>query len=252
LKFFLKSTGWLSVGRFSQLKVILACLTFLPLYCLAQTGGPPMLTDDPGTVPPGQWEVNTSIVSDIGTEREFQIPLLDVNYGLNNRAQCKIEMPYIVSENENAFGGPSVGVKYRFLEADSQRILISTYPQVMFPIHKNQSMDYKLPLQFEFHLRKFILGEEVGFISEDKKNYLFSGTLGGVNLTNKFELMAELYFIWKAADVSITDSRINAGFRYLFNDRISLLVSAGSGRTIEDGSRTNNFFSYTGIRLLFY
>jgi hypothetical protein len=225
-------------------------LFFTSFSCFSQTGGPPMLTDDPGTVPVRHFEINTSIVSEIGEGKEFQIPLVDINYGYGIRTQFKIEMPFIVNENENNFGNPAIGVKYRFFESDSQRVLISTYPQVLLSIHNDQSVEYKIPVQFEFHMKKFILGEEIGFITAEARNYFFFGTLGGVNLTNKFEVMGELYFVWKTMETKIVDTKFNVGLRYMISEKIALLASAGAGRTIDEGKRLDYFISYTGVRLM--
>ena len=58
---------------------------------LAQ-GGPPMRTDDPGTLGNRNWEVNFASTLESGrTERVTEAPLFDMNYGLCDRLQLKLE-----------------------------------------------------------------------------------------------------------------------------------------------------------------
>jgi len=55
-------------------------LTTLPLLCAAQ-GGPPFITDDPGTPGDGNWETNVACITERHPdERIFNAPILDINY----------------------------------------------------------------------------------------------------------------------------------------------------------------------------
>src|SRR6266567_3069276 len=64
-------------------------------------GGPPMLTDDPGTLGYRRWEINTAVKLEKSISgKEFEAPLLDINYGLGKRIQLKLEVPYrLIYEN---------------------------------------------------------------------------------------------------------------------------------------------------------
>jgi hypothetical protein len=60
----------------------------------AAQGGPPMITDDPGTPGDGHWEINLAASArHSATTSEGEVPLLDVNYGLGERIQLKYEVP---------------------------------------------------------------------------------------------------------------------------------------------------------------
>ena len=77
-----------------HLLFILLIFSFSILKLLAQSGGPPMITDDPGTPDKGAWEINLSLNSEIQKyDKEFEAPLLDINFGLNERIQLKLEFP---------------------------------------------------------------------------------------------------------------------------------------------------------------
>src|SRR5215207_1665483 len=125
------------------------CRLYLLLHCIvwdigpvleptsAQAqGGPPLVTDDPGTPGNRHWEVNLAGTVEHTAETSlYEVPLADVNYGLGERIQLKLELPLLVESSNGArtgFGNPVMGVKWRFLEDSSSGLAISTYPQFEF------------------------------------------------------------------------------------------------------------------------
>ena len=89
-------------------------LSLVLLVLLASTptlAGPPLITDDPDTPGKGGWEINFSYNLELIREavvetlpggrsreriklaREHMIPLVDINYGLLENDQWKIEFP---------------------------------------------------------------------------------------------------------------------------------------------------------------
>src|ERR1017187_4332787 len=100
-------------------------------------GGPPLLTDDPGTPGAGRWEVNVAFTLDrTSAGREIGAPLVDANYGWGERVQLKLEMPWVVVSDDlgtrSGIGNPLLGVKWRFLDEDNAGVAVSTYPQLGF------------------------------------------------------------------------------------------------------------------------
>jgi hypothetical protein len=112
----------------------------LLLGCTAQVfaqGGPPLLTDDPGTPGNRNWEINIASTHFRSPgEREIEAPLLDINYGLGDRIQLKYEVPYLFDSDgdapyRSAVGNSLIGVKWRFFQrSDEKGWNISTYPQL--------------------------------------------------------------------------------------------------------------------------
>src|SRR5215213_4986585 len=86
-------------------------------------GGPPLMTDDPGTPGNRHWEVNlAATVEHTANASLYEAPLGDVNYGLGERIQLKLELPLLVENStgtRTGLGNPVVGVKWRFLEDSS-------------------------------------------------------------------------------------------------------------------------------------
>ncbi len=57
-------------------------------------GGPPFITDDPGTPGNRHWEINIGWIADHNPGLAYyQIPDIDMNYGWGDRIQLKYELP---------------------------------------------------------------------------------------------------------------------------------------------------------------
>jgi hypothetical protein len=69
-------------------------------------GGPPMITDDPGTPPAGHWEVNVGAngSGDRGSSQEWQLPQVDLNYGCTDRLYIKYESAWRVNHQPGIRG----------------------------------------------------------------------------------------------------------------------------------------------------
>jgi hypothetical protein len=136
----------------------------------AQGGGPPMLTDDPGTLNAGKWEINTSVNSEITKEVQLSVPYIDANYGLKNNLQLKVEVPYLVTIDEQkhvsgALAAPLFGVKYRFMNEAKKFLSITTYPQITFTGNQKEIL---LPFLFAKTIGRFVIGEEIGYMFIEK------------------------------------------------------------------------------------
>ncbi len=125
-------------------KAVLLILSLLiPMTGRAQ-GGPPLITDDPDTPGPGFWEINLSAITE-KSHREGRVegPLADINYGVGHRIQLKFEIPW-VSQSEtgkqlqSGIGNSLIGVKWRFVGGEKQKIAWATYPQL--EINTSRSM----------------------------------------------------------------------------------------------------------------
>ena len=89
-------------------------------------GGPPLITDDPGTPGDGTWEINLAFTAEKTAEDEwfFEAPLLDINYGVGDRVQLKFEIPWVWLHEEgeatrNSLGNSEIGVKWRLFDQET-------------------------------------------------------------------------------------------------------------------------------------
>ncbi|HET7232126.1 MAG TPA: hypothetical protein VFJ16_19120 [Longimicrobium sp.] len=65
--------------RAASMTAALLALAGAPSLAWAQ-GGPPLMTDDPGTPDPGTWEVNVAVTGDLTSAgRGYELPVFDVN-----------------------------------------------------------------------------------------------------------------------------------------------------------------------------
>src|ERR1700677_4808860 len=86
-------------------------------------GGPPFITDDPGTPGNRRWEINLGWTDQrTPGSTEFGLPLLDANYGLGDRIELTYESPWAIlresGEPTRAGAGDSLfGFKWRYYDA---------------------------------------------------------------------------------------------------------------------------------------
>jgi hypothetical protein len=233
--------------------ILAFCCLFIN-FTYAQGGGPPMLTDDPETPDARHFEINTSINSEITNQQQFSVPLLDMNYGANDRTQLKVQIPYYITSAGNkkdsgSLGYPLIGVKYRFLDQAKDSVSVSTYPQIL--VAGNQSQ-FILPIELQKSIGRFTIGEEIGyFFIESKSQNLLNGNLLGFNISGKAEILVEFYLDHNFTPTTHTDGYINYGFRYTFNKTFTLLASCGTQIITPSSEQKQYFFSFLGLQTLF-
>ena len=123
-------------------------LLFVPLVgaTLAPAqGGPPFITDDPGTPGNRQWEINVGWIGNHNpAHASYQLPNIDINYGWGDRIQLMFSPYLAAATDENnttraGLGETVFGVKWRYFEHHSagqhksdenMNFSLGTYPQV--------------------------------------------------------------------------------------------------------------------------
>ena len=152
-------------------------ISIQPILAVAQ-GGPPMVTDDPGTPGDKHWEINIAGLLDSNADQNLlQFPYFDINYGLGERLQLKIETGWVVlrgdgPQTKNGADTVLVGVKWRFLDEDHAGIAISTYPQIQFhhffssndPELTEPGNQYILPVEFTKTFGNWEINPELGYL----------------------------------------------------------------------------------------
>ncbi len=207
---------------------------------LAQ-GGPPLLTDDPGTPGDGNWELNLAVeLVDGEDETEWAAPLVDLNYGVGERVQLKFEVPWLFLEESghtrDGLGPSSVGVKWRFYDAGEGGRSLSIYPQLEFPSPGSSAdrglveddTSLFLPVELVQPLGPVSMNVEVGYLVSDLGDEVVLGVAVGRELTERLELVAE---VWGAEPTSGGDGIwvANLGLRVDLQEGLALLVAGGTG-----------------------
>jgi hypothetical protein len=228
------------------------------------SGGPPMLTDDPGTPGDGHWELNVAGLSSRSSQGTiYQLPLLDMNYGWGERLQLKFEAPWLWQRSDagmqNAAGKALLGVKWRFLDQGEQGWQVSTYPQTEFGLSSHSAhlglsapgTNYLLPLEVVYGFDGFDLNIEAGrWLRQDAAQ---DSWIGGIVVTHEVrkgvELLAEIHHE-QAVHQSQSELILNFGARYDLSEETTLLLALG-----HDVRNTLNppqqWMSYVGLQFHF-
>lgn len=241
------------------LRAALCLLGALPL--LGQ-GGPPLRTDDPGTPGNRNWEINVASTQFWSkSDREFETPLLDINFGLGDRIQLKYEVPYLFDSDNGepfrgAIGKSLLGVKWRFYEQGTETgWRISTYPQLELNPNDPDAPTARFLLPVE--VTKIFGPVEVNFeggywFTKQESNGRAPGEriLGlalGHQFNRRFEGLCEVY------DDTLLggdqrSSTFDVGGRYEFRKGLLLLFMAGHslGRI---GGQETSWIGYFGLQI---
>ena len=227
-------------------------------------GGPPMITDDPGTPGDGMWEVNfLSTVERTRSGWFFETPIADINYGVGSRVQLKFEVPLVASKEsgENTkfgLGNSKFGVKYRFLDEEKSGVDMSIYPALEFnnPTRSverglaERGMILVLPLQVVKKVGPVELNAETGYeMTQYGTDTVFYGLAVGRQISKRMELAAEIH-----GDSLRTFHEsvivVNFGTRLKVNDTVGLMFSAG--RTVRTPTGEGpHFIAALGIQFNF-
>ena len=246
--------------------VVRLCLAAAAL-CAARSAradaGPPFLTNDPGTPGNGNWEINIAAMQT--TYRGvslWQLPQLDVNYGLGERIQLTVEIPYLVGSSSgegqaSGWGNAYPGVKWRFFDQGEGGWRISTFPQVQTAgsastQHAGIATDgprLLLPLEVARSVGAYSFDLEVGYYFPGQgPEERILGFVAGRQLTSRLELDAELYND-HVMDNSPQVTTLDLGGRYRLRRALNLLFMAG--RSLKGNSPGEvEFMGYLGIQIL--
>lgn len=242
---------------------LIALLAALALQSAAQ-GGPPFITDDPGTPGNGNWEINVAAYTERHpSERLYNAPILDMNYGWGPRIQLKYQVPYLV---EGADGGPTrsglgkslAGVKWRFYDSGEDGLQVSTYPQLEFNNPTSSSerglVDYGtrfyLPIEFSKKVGPLHINPEAGYWFASSKGQAWAtGVVVLREVNPRLELAGEFYSTANTNGSSHWNT-FDFGGRYTLQDHFVLLFTAGRSLNVASIGQPD-FFGYLGMQFLF-
>jgi len=226
-------------------------LALLAGSAMAQ-GGPPMVTDDPGTPGEGHWEVNIgAIQSRTNERRELAAPDADINYGWGDHLQLKADIPWVTAKDEgegsrSGLGDGDFGVKWRFVDEDKAGYALSTYPQYtrnLLDSSKRRGITspghaFFLPLELSADIGGgFSLAAEVGrnFVSggEDADNQWVAGFVLAHDCAEGVECLAELHQTQSPGE---HQTLVNFGLHWKLEESLTLMAAAGR----EFGTRTDD------------
>ena len=238
----------------------------LGLLCMAGVvhaqGGPPMVTDDPGTPGSGKWEINLATLGDRTRSGRWEMsaPDADINYGLGDVVQLKVDVPWTFVREEgggwkSGLGAGNVGVKWRFIDGGEDGTSVSTYPQYLSAwstSSKNRGIassdrEFFLPVEVATKVGEWSLDGEAGrnFVEGGEDQWIVGGIVAH-DCGSKGECLFELH---ETSEPHNSQLLANLGLRWKISDSTFVLASAGR----EFGPRAPDqqaFAFYLGVQLL--
>jgi hypothetical protein len=225
--------------------------------------GPPMITDDPGTVPSGRWEINVATLSGRSADvTTFELPLVDINYGAGDRLQLKFEMPWVILDpadgnTRSGAGNSLVGAKWHFFDGGEDGWQLATYPQIesTFPFARtahgiaDSGVRYLLPVEAQHAFGAFALNLEAGrwLRPAGQADSWIAGVVVSHEVRKGFTLLAEAR---DEAGIGFHRDEliVDFGLHLDLSDHYSLLLSAG--RDVHNGfAAPNTLLTYAAIQL---
>jgi hypothetical protein len=245
-------------------------------------GGPPFITDDPGTPGNHNWEINFGWIGDHNpAHASYELPNIDMNYGWGDRIQLKYEIPLAAATDENnttraGLGNSLIGIKWRPYEHhtagepksdENMTFSLGTYPQISINNPTRSVMrgvvdpgpQYYLPLEFTAKLGPIDFNGEVGrwIGNRGVPNRWGRGLIAGHEFNERLELYAEIYDL---QDINRIDNQpkqreltLDIGGRKTLDHAGHLRLLFMGGRAIQAVTRQNsepNWIAYIGVQLL--
>jgi hypothetical protein len=225
-------------------------------------GGPPMITDDPGTPGDGKFEINLAIAFEHRPgETAFDAPAIDINYGVGDRIQLTLQGgPVLLKRSDRGaiggLGGTEAAVKWRLIDDQRTGITMSMFPRILFNISQSSvrrgladdGTRFQIPLQFAKAFPGFDLdlewGPLVGTIGPAQWVY---GVVVAVDISKTGAVMAELHGTSRT-NFSGDELAVNVGLRQKLNDHCVFIGSLGHELR---SPQARALIGYVGVQLLF-
>ncbi len=233
---------------------------------------PPLDVDDPGTPGCNKWEINVLVNSDITKdEKDWNLPLLDMNYGIGENLQLKYEVPFVNKQTEensvSAAGSSKLGLKIKFFDDEASKLQLAFYPQYEF---SNRSAEEKgvetkgtttiLPLLLSKKIGENSKGDIVMTVNlsynkttkEDESDFVSTAVGTGLPLTTRTVLMGELSteqaLVKNSDDIRGQLVKANLGGISLVKKWLAVYGSIGKGLYSTDVQ--DHSYALIGIKIL--
>ena len=227
-------------------------------------GGPPMITDDPGTPGDKKWEINLALAFEHRPgETAADFPAIDLNYGVGEHLQLTLQTAPVLLKRKGrgligGLGGTEAAVKWRFLDQqqNGDGVDMSMFPRVIFNLVRSSprrglSEDgprFQIPMQMSKAFGRWHANIEVGpHVSSAGRSEWLYGIVGGLDASTRTLLMAELH---GTSRMNFTRDAltVNAGVHHEFSKTRILIVSLG--REIRSSDRLATIV-YFGMQLIY-
>jgi hypothetical protein len=227
-------------------------------------GGPPMITDDPGTPGDKKWEINLALAFEHRPgETSTDLPAIDLNYGVGEHIQLTLQIAPVFLKREGhgligGLGGTEAAVKWRFLDqqTNGDGFDMSMFPRVIFNIvsssaRRGLSEDgtrFQIPMQLAKTFGRWHADFEFGpLVSSVARSEWLYGVVAGFDVSKPTLLMAELHGTSRM-NFARDGLTVNVGIHHEFSKTRILIVSLG--REIRSPDRLATI-GYVGMQLIY-
>jgi hypothetical protein len=243
-----------------------ACsMVLFALHCAVARAqaGPPFLTNDPGTPGNANWEINLGSMQTIARGvSSYQVPQIDLNFGVGDRIQLTYEVPYVLQTSSgqpraSGWSNGYPGFKWRFLDQGEDGWQVSTFPQVetgASSLARQEAIAvagprFLLPLEVTRKIGPLDVDLEAGYyIAGHAPRERILGLVAGRSVTERLELDAEIYDD-RAQHTTPHSTTLDLGGRYqLRRGMIALFMAGRSTNGFRDGQP--EFMGYVGVQFL--
>lgn len=226
-------------------------------------GGPPMITDDPGTPGNGTWENNLAIIFEHRPNKtSLDVPEIDLNYGVGEHIQLTLQTAPVLDKRSNhgaigGIGGTEAAVKWRFLDEATAGFDMSMFPRVIFNVSQasvrrglaEDGTHIQMPLEIGKDFGRWHVNAELGprAITVGRSQW-FDGIVGGFDLTKSTMLMAEVHDESRM-DFSRDVFILNFGLRHEWTANEVIIVS--TGHELRSPDERTAFIGYFGMQFVY-
>lgn len=226
-------------------------------------GGPPMITDDPGTPGNGKWENNFAIAFEHRpNETSIDVPAIDLNYGVGQRIQLTLQTaPVLLKRSDSGLiggmGETEAAMKWRFLDEATSGLNVSMFPRVLFnvahsSVRRGFSEDgtrFQFPFQASKTFGRWHVDAEFGPRASTigRSEWLY-GVVFGFDFAKPTMLMAELHSESRM-NFSSDVLTLNFGVRHEFTENYILIVSMG--HELRSPDQPTALIGYFGMQFVY-
>ena len=226
-------------------------------------GGPPMITDDPGTPGNGKWENNFAIIFEHRpNETSIDMPEIDLNYGVGEHIQLTLQnAPVLLKRSGHGLigglGSTEAAIKWRFLDEATSGFDMSMFPRVIFNVAQSSvrrglaedGTRFQIPFQMAKTFGRWHADAEVGPLASSvgRSEWLY-GVVGGFDVSKSTMLMAEVH---GTSRMNFTNDvlTLNFGLRHEFTETYILIVSMG--HEIRSPDQPTALIGYFGMQFIY-
>ena len=226
-------------------------------------GGPPMITDDPGTPGNGKWENNFAIIFEHRpNETSIDMPEIDLNYGVGEHIQLTLQnAPVLLKRSGHGLiggvGSTEAAIKWRFLDEATSGLDMSMFPRVIFNVVQSSvrrglaedGTRFQIPFQIAKTFGRWHADAEVGPLASSvgRSEWLY-GVVGGFDVSKSTMLMAEVH---GTSRMNFTNDvlTLNFGLRHEFTETYILIVSMG--HEIRSPDQPTALIGYFGMQFVY-